>query len=507
VGSAATKKIALSVILAGALALRLASIGWGLPPAIPEVKSSDIRSSYAFDEDDVLTPVSFMDASKLNFDPRDYHWGTLYFELMLPWMGAAEALGFFAHPWRTAYYDLIPGDFDRVYIVGRFLSVMFSLLSIVATYLLGRDIAGATAGLWAAALVAASPTHLLNATQIRVDIAMVALLTLCAWMWHRPSAWASLWHRPSACASLTGILGGLAVSAKYTAALGVLVIVLVSRARPIVLAGIVLGFLIGEPYVVARAPAVYEQLATIVRNTRALPPQYALPAPVLVAKQAMNLARFSIGPVGTALALAGLWRLARRHSRADWLILALTGAMAFSLIPLVHPLLRYQLPLLPFLAVAAGAALTSLPPIWRWSLGALAIIFPVAASLAQVSYMRAEHPANRVLAVILKSVPAGTPIARLAPELPPLDRKIYPQQQYIFTDDLTRNPPAWALTANLPDTDYPSATRALLAARFDIVGEFSTPRLFPWATFGESGAPHDWKYTHPAMVLYRRRDQ
>ena len=69
------------------------------------------------------------------------------------------------------------------------------------------------------------------------------------------------------------------------------------------------------------------------------------------------------------------------------------------------------------------------------------------------------------------------------------------------------HPPAWALTADLPDIEYPAANRALFAAGYDTAGDYSIPRAFGWATFGESGAPHDWKYTHPRMVLYRRRDR
>ena len=46
------------LILAGALALRLPAMGWGLPPTIPHVVGSDIRSSYSFDEDDILTGAS-----------------------------------------------------------------------------------------------------------------------------------------------------------------------------------------------------------------------------------------------------------------------------------------------------------------------------------------------------------------------------------------------------------------------------------------------------------------
>jgi hypothetical protein len=49
------KRIAPFATLAAALLVRLPGIGWGLPPATPQVRASDFRSSYAFDEGDILS--------------------------------------------------------------------------------------------------------------------------------------------------------------------------------------------------------------------------------------------------------------------------------------------------------------------------------------------------------------------------------------------------------------------------------------------------------------------
>jgi hypothetical protein len=176
-----------------------------------------------------------------------------------------------------------------------------------------------------------------------------------------------------------------------------------------------------------------------------------------------------------------------------------------SLIPLRWPLLRYLIPLLPFLAIAAGMAIASLAQGWQWVLGFAALVFPLGASLAQLHYMTMPHPANQILMVILDSVPPGTPLSRLMTGLPPLDTKIYPMGPNPFVDDLTQDPPIWVSTADLPDREYPAATRALLNSRYNKIAEAHSPRILAWATFGESGAPHDWKYTHPWMALYRRR--
>ena len=208
---------ALLLILASALALRLPAIGWGLPPAIPHVVASDIRSSYSFDEDDVLTSASFTQPAKLNFDVHMYHWGTLHLEITAVWLELVQAVGMFRGPWREAYYQMVPGFFERVYVAGRMLSILIGLISIILVYLLGREIENRSAALWAAAVLAASPVHLLGSTQIRVDMTMMALLTLTAWLGARAQKQWQPWRLIA-----LGFAGGLAVTAKYPAIFAVL---------------------------------------------------------------------------------------------------------------------------------------------------------------------------------------------------------------------------------------------------------------------------------------------
>lgn len=501
-----SEMVALMLILTSALALRLPAIGWGLPPAISHVVASDIRSSYSFDEDDVLTGASFTKPWKLDFDVRDYHWGTLHMELTALWLEMVEATGVFHGPWRRAYYQMVPGSFERVYAAGRALSIVIGLISITLVYLLGREIQSAAAGLWAAAVVAASPVHLLGSTQVRVDLTMMALLMLTAWLGAR----AQKQWQPRLLIAL-GLAGGLAITAKYPAVFAALpmlgAITAASRfplrASTFIGLGTIAGCLLGQPYLLTKLPAMVQQIQPyIVAQT---PAQFKLSVVELLRLSFLNLARFLVGPVALGAAVAGIWKLARRPSSSDRLVLVGLIGTIVSLIPLRWPLLRYLIPLLPFLAIAAGMAIASLADGWQWVVGSAALVFPLGASLAQVHYMTLPHPANQILLVILDSVPPGTPVSRLLVGLPPLDPRVYPMGQNPFVDDLTRDPPAWVLTADLPAQEYPATTRALLKKCYDKTAEARIPRVLAWATLGESGAPHDWKYTHPWMVLYRRR--
>jgi hypothetical protein len=72
-------------------------------------------------------------------------------------------------------------------------------------------------------------------------------------------------------------------------------------------------------------------------------------------------------------------------------------------------------------------------------------------------------------------------------------------------DDLTNDPPRWVVLSSLPLIAYPETNRNLLQSRYERIAVFQSERLFGWATLGESDAPHDWKYTHPTMTIYRLR--
>jgi hypothetical protein len=497
----------LGTILVGAMLLRLPAIGWGLPLPIPHVIASGSRCSYAFDEDDILTSAARSNPRTFDFDPLMYHWGTLHLHLVQVWMEAVEASGFVGHEWRDAYYRMIPGAFERVYVAGRMLSTIMALLCIVLVFLLGREFGGDSAGLWSAALVAVSPVHLLASVQIRVDLTMVVVVVITMWL-----ALRTLNAESPKLLLLMGLTAGLAFSAKPIAVVTVAPVVVFALWRRgaklatwvWVAALTAAGFIIGQPYIFVKWQEMFRQVYAILQTNLSIPSGFNIPIPLLLLKHGLNALRFLLGLPAFLLASAGLVLITRRRSAPAGVILcALLGGIV-SLFPLAWPLLRYELPLLPVLSVAAAVALTKFRPLHRTFLGSAALAFPLFASFAQLAYMRSPHPANQVLQLILKEIPPKSTISRLVVDLPPLDRRVYPMGPNPFLQDFSSNPPEWVLTADLPEQEYPAANRRTLETRYDLRGDFQIPRIFAWATLGESNAPHDWKYTHPHMALYRR---
>lgn len=99
-------------------------------------------------------------------------------------------------------------------LAARLPSAVLGVLSILATYLAGRQLLGVRAGLWAAALVALSPFHVLYAQEVNHYALAACLVALGLWLHLRALERASVWT-----GSALAITGLAALYAHYYAAL------------------------------------------------------------------------------------------------------------------------------------------------------------------------------------------------------------------------------------------------------------------------------------------------
>ena len=168
-------------------------------------------------------------------------------------------------------------------------------------------------------------------------------------------------------------------------------------------------------------------------------------------------------------------------------------------------MLRYSQPLVPLLSVAAGLAISRVPLPWlRWSAAGLAYAVAGVITLGQLSLMSGPHTANELLSWLQAHLRPGQQVARLWPEYPVLDDRLYRQirldpwrpdmppgarPDYIIMDDMQLGEAA------------PSVT-GLLAHDYVQVARFHTdPQVFGFS-WAEGTTPHDWKYSHPTFVVY-----
>lgn len=111
----------------------------------------------------------------------------------------------------AVFSDTSDGFTATAYLLCRWVTALFAILGLWATYRLGRRLFSPEVGLLAAVLLAAMPAHLGNSALFKPDM-LVVLLTVVAFGWGLDAG-----ERPSARRFLLAGCGvGLAVAAKYT---------------------------------------------------------------------------------------------------------------------------------------------------------------------------------------------------------------------------------------------------------------------------------------------------
>jgi 4-amino-4-deoxy-L-arabinose transferase-like glycosyltransferase len=187
--------LAVAAITAGALALRLAGIGWGLP-------NSQHYFSYHPDEIFVLLP-SFGFAQG-DWNPHFFNYGTLYLYLVgIP----AVIFGIVPDPLR------FPQGLAPLYLTGRIVTVLLGTASVPLLHLALRRESRSLA--WGSALLLTiCPLHVVNSHYATVDVPATFFLVVAFLFALRGAERATLKN-----AILTGLFVGLAAATKYNAGL------------------------------------------------------------------------------------------------------------------------------------------------------------------------------------------------------------------------------------------------------------------------------------------------
>ncbi len=338
--------VALTAVLAVALALRVVGVGTGLP------------YSLGVDEPEILERV-FRMMKTGNFNPNFFDWPSLTIYLHLVVACLAFLSGAMHGAWRSLA-EVGPSDLA---IYGRMLTAVTGTATVAVLFLAARRWGTRTA-LFAAALLAIAPNHVRESHYVLADIPttfFVTLTFLLALQAHEgPSLSAFL---------LAGAAAGLAASCKYN---GLIAIVLPLAAavaargplltiaiRVLVIVGAAaVAFLIGTPYAVLALPkflADYARLAYGFAQTRGGEPGWSL---------YLKYLQQSLGWVGLAAAVAGVGvavhTIVRGPGRLRSLLIVGFPLLYFKVMATSFQIYgRYTLPLLPFAALLAAIGTAS----------------------------------------------------------------------------------------------------------------------------------------------------
>ena len=351
------------VVFVLALLVRLPGIGWGL-------RTQHRNASLHPDETPNFGYSRAVVPALGWFTPGFYSYGTLYLTSLSVATDVASA--YTGGPktregW--SWTDPSKTDWDwvsRCILAGRVLSTLAGAATAMVVFLLGRRIAGALAGIAAAALIAISPALVVHSRFSTPDVQAVSLISLALWMAVEASRPDAQGKRVSY-ADWCGIATGLAASVKYTGALVLLALyaalalgkhprALRKAAGATLLA--VFVFVLTTPGVVLDSAAFLRDFVFEMRHTATGQELFFAGTANGFIFQAGNLF-LGIGPFLVVGGVSGLaWACYRRRT---WAFVLLAFAFPYSVLigRAEVKFARYSFPLYPPLAVGFGYAIAT----------------------------------------------------------------------------------------------------------------------------------------------------
>ncbi len=358
----ALKKPLLSVLVLTTLALilRVNGLGWGLPEVYEE--ATPLHKAWAM--------WGWGDES---FDPNPhfFNYPSLVIYLHLLWQGLQLVVFKLAGQISTVldFRVLVEVEKTPVFYAGRLLTTLLGTGTVALVFQLGRRVAGLSAGIAAAFLLAVNTFHIDQSQLIAVDVPLAFFTTAALLAMTRLRCPAQLGDH-----LLTGVLIGLAASAKYTGAMLVvpyLVAHLLATfrrsewpgnawllARPLLI-GLALAavvFAATSPFVILDHEAALRSLT--VEHNHMQEGHFGLGDSTGWDHYLLSLATVIVGWPLLLTAAVGAWFLGVR--RRQTVIAVLVAFLVVAIVPISTWSMkadRYLMPVVPILAVLAGSGI------------------------------------------------------------------------------------------------------------------------------------------------------
>lgn len=406
----------LAGVLIAAFALRTVGLDYGLPAIYNPDEVSIMSRALAFAKGDP--------------NPHNFLYPTLFFYVLFGWLGGyfvvAQLLG-----WTASLQDFQTQFFldpSGHYLAGRSLVVVCGVLGVFATYRLGRMLGGRMAGVAAALFLAVAPFHVRDSHYVKHDVPATLVITVAAIAILRLTDEPGSSSRRNVLTLAAGAMCGVAIATHYYAlfaAVPLAVAILSAQhgprttVRDAVTAAVAAAaaFAVCSPFVILEPAAAVRD---IVANREIVVDRAVEGGGGLFSSlpdYAGMLWRDAAGWPVALLAMAGLPLLLRQSVRRAAVFVAFPAAF-FLFISNTVPATRYLNPLLPFLAVSAGLAVSGIAARVRSSQAASALVLSLAAAVPAVQasvvidrFFRLTDTRTLALRYVEQHVPPDSAIA------------------------------------------------------------------------------------------------
>ncbi|MFH2068790.1 MAG: glycosyltransferase family 39 protein [Candidatus Omnitrophota bacterium] len=484
--------------------------------------------SYHPDESNFIKAVSNMDPKTFNLNPRYLYYGTLYIYLFALGLAVAFLFGFITLSTDITFYFLHPEEIARFYLVGRFTSAFFAVLSVYLTYLIGKKLYGPKVGLAAGLLMAICPMLVINAHYVSVDATM--LFFVCLTFLFSISIMESgnlKWYL------LAGASAGLAADTKYSAVLVLFVILLAHllvaatktgqfhrgflRAlfrRNILLAYLCAAatFLILCPYAIKN----YPEFRSCQYGINAVLGQgITLPGLLKNIGYHLKALNYGIGLPFLLLSLTGMVIALKKKEPGGILITFWVIFCSGFFLWKNFFYDRYLMPILPFLAISAATVVfrpTRKKVVWKTAM-ALLLLPTLLYTLGYLRLFATENIRTTAGKWIAQNIKSGSVIGLKRDtfqfELPPINQQKY---SVVITGQdlqtLKNKKPEYFLINEIEYRRNPSLWSEIFAkAGYQLEKEFFNPPKIFGIAFNENSPNEDYLYLYPRIFIYRHTDE
>ena len=487
--------VALVAILAGALALRLVGLRFGLP--------------YVYNPDEVAIMSRALAFAKGDLNPHNFLYPTFYFYVLFAWEGvtalaavATRAVSSFGAFQREFFFDP-----TRVYVAGRLLTALLGTATVAATWAWVRRLAGPVAALTAALIVAIAPLHVRDSHYVKHDVPVTLLIVLAYLAYER------LWNppqdkEPNALRPLVaaGVVTGAAFSTHYYTVFLALPLAWAAahgaRSRAGAARRILLAGAISAVVFFALSPFVLAEPATAVRDihaNRQIVVDRAVGSLGYAATSAEYARMLLLDTVGWPFVLFAGVGIVRADRKVTLRLLAFVVPFAL-FIASTFPASRYLVPLVPFVASFAGIAIAQIAG-WNraaaWVAVAASSVLPIRASIVTDEFIRRTDTRTLAARYIESNVPAGSTVL-----LQPYSVELEPTAD-VLREAVKRSGREMPTKTRLQvtRTPYPSpAYRVIYLGR----GLDADKVYLPYDALGADGDLSRLRWEHVAFVVLKR---
>ena len=519
------KKIVIlgSIVLLG-LTLRLTGLGWGLPNELH-------HASFNLDEEPILIAAFRVFPIMPRLNPHFFPHGTTQTYLISMALKVADFIGYLRlidaesikkDP--TAYYRAFCSP--KVYLVGRFLSVLMSTASILLVYFLGRSLFTEPVGFIAALILSIAPMDIVTAHFLKSDSGMVFWLVLSLLMSSR------LFKRASKRRDLflAGFFATLAATTKYTGAVAFIPLIseIIFSTIPLIssliilLSSLISGIIIGMPCLLFAPSSIIHDIGIEFQWQQVANMNQGVGEGPRFLYYFTNVFYFGCRIPLLLLLCEGALAALKRRGKEDIFCFSLLAPYLFLLWCGGAVTVRYAIPLLPVLVIiAAKFVVNSLTDKTKWlrDVNLLIFILTLGYTLAFASacshLMTEEDVRMEAYKEIKSTTRPNSRIGMISADYYPMlfsgkkfqtigyDYDKAKQFDYLLLYGFEFEVPNHFKHRYLAENVFLS--KLFSHKDFELARSFQRyPRFFGWR-FDESYTVNDWDITHPTLLLFKNK--